>query len=304
MPRALRIAPSILSADFARLGAELRAVTEAGADLIHIDVMDGHFVPNITIGPGVVKALKPHSGLPFDVHLMIAPADPFVPQFAAAGADIITVHAEAGPHLHRSLALIRDQGCRAGISLNPSTPAEAVVPVLDAVDLVLVMSVNPGFAGQSFIDSQLDKLGRLRRMIDDSGRDIALEVDGGINAETGRRAAEAGADILVAGTAAFAGGEEAYAGKHPPAPRRCLTAAQPRRGPPTPARCAGCRATRSGWRCTGSTACPSGASPTPSRRSGSTGCSIAARSAAATAGDSPTRRRKSGWATRGAVPPF
>ena len=211
MPRALRIAPSILSADFARLGAEVRAVTEAGADLIHIDVMDGHFVPNITIGPGVVKALKPHSGLPFDVHLMIAPADPFVPQFAAAGADIITVHAEAGPHLHRSLALIRDQGCRAGISLNPSTPAEAVVPVLDAVDLVLVMSVNPGFAGQSFIDSQLDKLGRLRRMIDDSGRDIALEVDGGINAETGRRAAEAGADILVAGTAAFAGGEDAYA---------------------------------------------------------------------------------------------
>ena len=211
MPRALRIAPSILSADFARLGAELRAVTEAGADLIHIDVMDGHFVPNITIGPGVVKALKPHSGLPFDVHLMIAPADPFIPQFAAAGADIITVHAEAGPHLHRSLAVIRDQGCRAGVSLNPSTPAEAVVPVLDAVDLVLVMSVNPGFAGQSFIDSQLDKLGRLRRMIDDSGRDIALEVDGGINAETGRRAAEAGADILVAGTAAFAGGKEAYA---------------------------------------------------------------------------------------------
>lgn len=211
MPRALRIAPSILSADFARLGAELRAVTEAGADLIHIDVMDGHFVPNITIGPGVVKALKPHSGLPFDVHLMIAPADPFIPQFASAGADTITVHAEAGPHLHRSLALIRDLGCEAGVSLNPSTPAETVVPVLDAVDLILVMSVNPGFAGQSFIDSQLDKLGRLRRMIDDSGRDIALEVDGGIDAETGRRAAEAGADILVAGTAAFAGGEEAYA---------------------------------------------------------------------------------------------
>ena len=173
--------------------------------------MDGHFVPNLTIGPGVVKALKPHSGLPFDVHLMIAPADPFIPQFASSGADIITVHAEAGPHLHRSLALIRDQGCEAGVSLNPSTPAEAVAPVLDAVDLVLVMSVNPGFAGQSFIDSQLDKLDRLRRMIDDSGRDIALEVDGGINAETGRRAAEAGADILVAGTAAFAGGEESYA---------------------------------------------------------------------------------------------
>ena len=189
----------------------MRAVTDAGADLIHIDVMDGHFVPNITIGPGIVEALKPHSRLPFDVHLMIAPVDPFIPRFASAGADIITVHAEAGPHLHRSLALIRDQGCEAGVSLNPSTPAEAVAPVLDAVDLVLVMSVNPGFAGQSFIASQLDKLGRLRRMIDDSGRDIALEVDGGINAETGRHAAEAGADILVAGTAAFAGGTEAYA---------------------------------------------------------------------------------------------
>ena len=189
----------------------MRAVTDAGADLIHVDVMDGHFVPNITIGPGIVEALKPHSRLPFDVHLMIAPVDPFIPRFASAGADIITVHAEAGPHLHRSLALIRDQGCEAGVSLNPSTPAEAVAPVLDAVDLVLVMSVNPGFAGQSFIASQLDKLGRLRRMIDDSGRDIALEVDGGINAETGRHAAEAGADILVAGTAAFAGGTEAYA---------------------------------------------------------------------------------------------
>jgi len=211
VPRTVRIAPSILSADFARLGAELRAVTDAGADLIHIDVMDGHFVPNITIGPNVVEALKPHSRLPFDVHLMIAPVDPFIPQFAAAGADIITVHAEAGPHLHRSLALIRDQGCEAGVSLNPATPAEAVAPVLDTVDLVLVMSVNPGFAGQSFIASQFDKLGRLRRMIDDGGHDIALEVDGGINAETGRRAAEAGADILVAGTAAFSGGEGAYA---------------------------------------------------------------------------------------------
>jgi len=211
VPRAVRIAPSILSADFARLGAELRAVTDAGADLIHVDVMDGHFVPNITIGPGVVRALKPHSPLPFDVHLMIAPVDPFIPDFASAGADIVTVHAEAGPHLHRSLALIREQGCKAGVSLNPSTPAAAVAPVLDAVDLVLVMSVNPGFGGQSFIESQLDKLGALRRMIDGSGRDIALEIDGGINPETGRRAAKAGADILVAGTAAFAGGERAYA---------------------------------------------------------------------------------------------
>lgn len=211
MPRAVRIAPSILSADFASLGAELRAVTDAGADLIHIDVMDGHFVPNITLGPAVVGALKPHSALPFDVHLMIAPVDSFIPQFAAAGADIITVHAEAGPHLHRSLALIREQGCKAGVSLNPSTPAEAVAPVLDAVDLVLVMSVNPGFAGQSFISSQLDKLRALRRMIDETGREIALEVDGGINAETGRRATAAGADILVAGTAAFSGGAAEYA---------------------------------------------------------------------------------------------
>ena len=211
MPKALRIAPSILSADFARLGAELRAVTDAGADLIHIDVMDGHFVPNITIGPAVVGALKPHSPLPFDVHLMIAPVDPFIPQFAAAGADIITVHAEAGPHLHRSLALIREQGCQAGVSLNPSTPAEAVAPVLDSVDLVLVMSVNPGFGGQSFIESQLDKLAALRRMVDGCGRQIALEIDGGITAETGRRAAGAGADILVAGTAAFSGGETEYA---------------------------------------------------------------------------------------------
>ena len=211
MPRNVRIAPSILSADFARLGEELRAVTDAGADLIHVDVMDGHFVPNITIGPGVVRALKPHSPLPFDVHLMIAPADPFIPQFAAAGADIITVHAEAGPHLHRSLALIRDRGCQAGVSLNPATPAEAVAPVLDAIDLVLVMSVDPGFGGQSFIASQLDKLGALRRMIDGGGRDIALEIDGGINAETAASAVGAGADILVAGTAAFAGGEQAYA---------------------------------------------------------------------------------------------
>ena len=186
-------------------------MTDAGADLIHIDVMDGHFVPNITIGPGVVGALKPHSPLPFDIHLMIAPVDPFIPLFAAAGADIVTVHAEAGPHLHRSLALIREQGCKAGVSLNPATPAEAVAPVLDAVDLVLVMSVNPGFGGQSFIASQLDKLAALRRTIDRSGRDIALEIDGGIDPETGRRAVEAGADILVAGTAAFSGGEGAYA---------------------------------------------------------------------------------------------
>ncbi len=211
MSRPLRIAPSILSADFAKLGAELRALGEAGADLIHIDVMDGHFVPNITLGPDVVKALKPHSRLPFDVHLMIAPVDPYIPEFARAGADIITVHAEAGPHLHRSLRLVREQGCQAGVSLNPATPAEAAAAVLDEVDLVLVMSVNPGFGGQSFIEGQLDKLRTLRAMIDDTGRDIALEVDGGINLRTAPRAVQAGADILVAGTAAFAGGQGAYA---------------------------------------------------------------------------------------------
>ncbi len=211
MSHPLRIAPSILSADFAKLGAEVRALGDAGADLIHVDVMDGHFVPNITIGPDVVKALKPHSTLPFDVHLMIAPVDPYIPSFAQAGADIITVHAESGPHLHRSIQLVRDQGCKAGVSLNPATPASAIAPVLDEVDLVLVMSVNPGFGGQSFIESQLDKLRTLRAMIDETGRDIALEVDGGINLETAPRAVQAGADILVAGTATFAGGEAAYA---------------------------------------------------------------------------------------------
>ena len=173
--------------------------------------MDGHFVPNITIGPDVVKALKPHSTLPFDVHLMIAPVEPYIAKFAEAGADIITVHVEAGPHVHRCVQLVKDHGCKAGVSLNPATPAAALAALLDAVDLVLVMSVNPGFAGQSFIASQLDKLRTLRRMIDDTGRDIALEVDGGINLQTAPRAIEAGADILVAGTATFAGGEGAYA---------------------------------------------------------------------------------------------
>ena len=209
--RPLRIAPSILSADFAKLGAEVRALGEAGADLIHVDVMDGHFVPNITIGPDVVGALKPHSTLPFDVHLMVAPVDPHIPGFARAGADIITVHAESGPHLHRSIRLVREQGCKAGVSLNPATPAGAAAPVLDEVDLVLVMSVDPGFGGQTFLEGQLDKLRALRAMIDETGRDIALEVDGGINPRTAPRAVRAGADILVAGTAAFAGGEAAYA---------------------------------------------------------------------------------------------
>jgi ribulose-phosphate 3-epimerase len=211
MPRALRIAPSILSADFARLGEELRAVTAAGADYIHVDVMDGHFVPNLTIGPVVVKALRPYSALPFDVHLMIAPVDPYIPDFANAGADIITVHAEAGPHLHRSLQLVKHQGKKAGVSLNPATPISAIEHVWDDIDLVLVMSVNPGFGGQSFIPAQLEKIAELRRRIDGSGRPIELEVDGGINAETAPRVVAAGADVLVAGTATFTGGPAAYA---------------------------------------------------------------------------------------------
>ena len=211
MQQAIRIAPSILSADFARLGEEVRAVTAAGADYIHIDVMDGHFVPNLTIGPGVVKALRPHTALPFDVHLMISPVDPYVPDFAAAGADIITVHPEAGPHLHRTVQLIRSLGKKAGVSLNPATPVEAVENVLDAIDLVLVMSVNPGFGGQTFIGSQLEKIRALRRRIDGTGRKIDLEVDGGITVETARAAIDAGADVLVAGTSTFTGGAAAYA---------------------------------------------------------------------------------------------
>ena len=211
MQQATRIAASILSADFARLGEEVRAVGAAGADWIHVDVMDGHFVPNLTIGPVVVKALRPHSALPFDVHLMIAPADPYIAEFAAAGADVITVHPEAGPHLHRTLQHIKALGKLAGVSLNPATPVDAVAHVMDIVDLILVMSVNPGFGGQSFIPSALDKIRFLRKRINESGRDIRLEVDGGINADTARQAVDAGADVLVAGTATFAGGAGAYA---------------------------------------------------------------------------------------------
>lgn len=206
------IAPSILSADFAKLGDEVRAIDEAGADWIHVDVMDGHFVPNLTIGPGVVKALRPHSAKPFDVHLMISPVDPFLDAFAEAGADIITVHPEAGPHLDRTIQHIKGLGKKAGVSLNPATPVDMLDYVLDEVDLVLVMSVNPGFGGQKFIDRQLTKIERIGETIVQRGLKIELEVDGGIDAETARQAVGAGATVLVAGTAAFRGGPSAYAG--------------------------------------------------------------------------------------------
>ena len=206
----MRVAPSILASDFSRLGEEVRAVTEAGADFIHVDVMDGHFAPNITVGPSVVRAIRNRSALPFDVHLMIAPVDPYVEAFAEAGSDTLTAHPEAGPHLHRTIQLIKRRGARAGVALNPSTPVEAVRPVLDDVDLVLVMSVNPGFGGQTFLRGALKKIAAVREMIDAGGRGVDLAVDGGITAETAPLVVGAGADVLVAGTAIFQGGPEKY----------------------------------------------------------------------------------------------
>lgn len=205
------ICPSILSADFARLGEEVAAIDAAGADWIHVDVMDGHFVPNLTIGPAVVKALRPHSNKPFDVHLMVAPVDPWLEAYREAGADVLSVHPESGPHVHRTLGQIRKLGAKAGLVLNPATPVEVVAETVELLDLVLIMSVNPGFGGQSFIDSSLRKIERVRGILDAAGSQAVLQVDGGVTADNAGACVAAGADALVAGTAAFRGGPSAYA---------------------------------------------------------------------------------------------
>ena len=210
-PHPVLIAPSLLAADFTRLAEEVQAIEAAGADWLHLDIMDGHFVPNISFGPAIVKALRPVSRMPFDVHLMIAPADPYLAAFAEAGADLISLHPEAGPHLHRSLQTIRALGKKAGVVLNPATPVESVAHVLDLVDLILVMTVNPGFGGQSFLESQLPKIAALRRLIDGTGRDIRLQIDGGVTTRTAPACLEAGADVLVAGTAVFGAPDRAQA---------------------------------------------------------------------------------------------
>ncbi len=207
----VKISPSILAADFACLGKEVTAICEAGCDYVHVDVMDGHFVPNLTIGPDVVKAIKPHANKPLDVHLMISPVDAFIDLFAEAGADIITFHPEAGPHPHRTVQAIKAAGCKAGISLNPATPIAALDELIEDIDLILVMSVNPGFGGQKFIKTQLEKIRRIRDLITAAGREIELEVDGGVNSKNAEEIIAAGADVLVAGTAVFQNGRQAYA---------------------------------------------------------------------------------------------
>jgi len=207
----VKISPSILAADFACLGEEVTAICEAGCDYVHVDVMDGHFVPNLTIGSGVVKAIKPHASKPLDVHLMISPVDAFIDLFAEAGADIITFHPEAGPHPHRTVQAIKAAGCKAGISLNPATPIAALEELIEDIDLILVMSVNPGFGGQKFIKTQLEKIRRIRDLITAAGREIELEVDGGVNSKNAEEIIAAGADVLVAGTAVFQNGRQAYA---------------------------------------------------------------------------------------------